>query len=255
MGRSKRHFDITLVFSFIFILVCLFAVWSLKEVGREKTPSQPQIMPTETKPTPIYEPLKPLPREEDSIKEKPVEGEPVEEEPYKDEAIIQEPKRELDVIEDKIEVYKKVDPKLEEYIRSFFTELGCKVQDNWVIDVPTVYSIEWLKRRLDLKLLELGYKLNGNIVFKDNEELLRLGFEKSQPKGRIAIIIDDIGRSTRLNRVLEEIDLPLNISILPKQSKSKDMSLVGMKKGWDVLLHLPMEPKEKSWIDSTFIKV
>ncbi|MBC7321230.1 divergent polysaccharide deacetylase family protein, partial [bacterium] len=48
---------------------------------------------------------------------------------------------------------------------------------------------------------------------------------------------------------------PLNISILPKQSKSKDMSLVGMKKGWDVLLHLPMEPKEKSWIDSTFIKV
>lgn len=255
MGRSKKRkvrFDITLVFSIIFILICLFAVWSLKEVGKDKGPSQPQITLDKTSPTPMYEPLKPLPEEEAPIAKEPIEEEDTtkKETGYKNEVFTENLETKRDVIVDD-----EVDTKLEESIKSFFLDVGCKIENDWIIDIPSLYSVEWLKRRLNMEISELGYNLRDSIVYKDDREIIRLKFKKIKPKGRVGIIIDDVGRSTRLNRILEGIDLPLNISIIPRQSKSRDMSLVGMQKCWDVLLHLPMEPKEKSWIDSTFIKV
>ncbi|MCX7796386.1 MAG: divergent polysaccharide deacetylase family protein [bacterium] len=254
MGKSKRRFDITFAFSIIFILICLFAVLSLREVGKEKTPSQPQIMLNETKPNSIYEPLKPLSNEESLVEKEPTNGY-IGKEVRQNKDTVQKPESKPDVTEDKFETYEKVDIKLEEYIRSFFTGLGCKVQDDWIIDVPALYSVEWLKRRLSMELSELGYNLDGSTIYKDGKEILRLNFEKTKPKGKIGIIIDDVGRSTSLNKILQDIDLPLNVSILPRQSKSKEMSIIGMRKGWDILLHLPMEPKEKSWIDGTFVKI
>jgi len=250
LGRSRKKkvsFDITLFFSIIFILICLFAVWSIREVGMKGDKSQPQVLLPETKPTPIYEPLRPLPEEERPREEAP---------DIENKDIVLETKKETKtVVEDRIEVpEEKLDPTLEESIKSLLMELGCKIQDNWNIEVPTFYSIEWLRRRLNTKLLELGYRLDGSLLYKNDKRVIEFNFNKTQPRGKIAIIIDDVGRSTSLNRILEGINLPLNISILPRQSKSRDMSIIGMRKGWDVLLHLPMEPIEKSWIDSTFIK-
>jgi len=260
LGRSKRKrslFDITLFLSILFLFFCLFAVWSIKEAGMKKYISQPQTVLPETGSTPAYEPLRPLPKEE-----KPVEKSPLQEDTLKDEQLDEaidnmESEREMPEVSEDKEVVpeEKIDPKLEEAIKSFFERFNCKILDDWTIEVPTFYSVEWIRRRLNEKLLELGYSLDGNNICKNSEKILELRFVKSQPRGKIAIIIDDVGVSTSLNRILEDINLPLNISILPGQSKSKEMSIVGKQMGWDVLLHLPMEPREKSWVDSTFIKV
>lgn len=255
MGKSRRDFNITFASSILFILICLFAILSLREVEKEEPfPPQPQIMSNETRSSPTYEPLKSLSAEEDTI-ERESANEDISKEVYQDKDTIKKPEEKSDLTEDKVEMYKKIDAKLEESIKSLFSTLGCKIRDDWVIEVPPLYSVEWLKRKLNTKISELGYNLRDNIVYKDDREILKLNFEKINPKGRIGIIIDDVGRSTSLNKTLQDIDLPLNISILPRQSRSKEMSIIGKRKGWDVLLHLPMEPKEKSWIDSTFIKV
>jgi hypothetical protein len=64
-----------------------------------------------------------------------------------------------------------------------------------------------------------------------------------QPKARVAIIIDDLGRGGRVTRELLAIDRPLNFSIFPFVSHSKDTAIKAKKKGFLVMLHLPMEPK------------
>ncbi len=64
-----------------------------------------------------------------------------------------------------------------------------------------------------------------------------------QPKARVAIIIDDLGMGGRATKELLAIDRPLNFSILPFLPHSKDIASKAKKKGFLVMLHLPMEPK------------
>ncbi|MCG2675624.1 divergent polysaccharide deacetylase family protein, partial [bacterium] len=64
-----------------------------------------------------------------------------------------------------------------------------------------------------------------------------------QPKARVAIIIDDLGMGGRATKELLAIDRPLNFSILPFLPHSRDTAIEAEKKGFLVMLHLPMEPK------------
>lgn len=64
-----------------------------------------------------------------------------------------------------------------------------------------------------------------------------------QPKAKVAIIIDDLGMGGRTTKELLAIDRPLNFSILPFLPHSKDTATEARKKGFLVMLHLPMEPK------------
>ncbi len=64
-----------------------------------------------------------------------------------------------------------------------------------------------------------------------------------QPKTRVAIIIDDLGMGGKVTRELLAIDRPLNFSILPFLPHSKDTAIEAKKRGFLVMLHLPMEPK------------
>lgn len=64
-----------------------------------------------------------------------------------------------------------------------------------------------------------------------------------QFQARVAIIIDDLGRGGRITEELLAIDRPLNFSILPFSPHSKDIAIEAKKKGFLVMLHLPMEPK------------
>ncbi len=64
-----------------------------------------------------------------------------------------------------------------------------------------------------------------------------------QPKARVAIIIDDLGMGGKVTRKLLAIDRPLNFSILPFLPHSKDTAIEAKKRGFLVMLHLPMEPK------------
>lgn len=64
-------------------------------------------------------------------------------------------------------------------------------------------------------------------------------------KGRIAIVIDDWGYNLNNLAIMEEIKTPLTCAILPNLINSKAVARRLNKLGFEIILHLPMEPKEK----------
>ncbi len=72
----------------------------------------------------------------------------------------------------------------------------------------------------------------------------RAGRGELEPK--VAIIVDDIGMNKGPVDKLLELPDPVTLSILPGLPYSKYAAEAANKKGWDVMLHLPMEPLESS---------
>ncbi len=64
------------------------------------------------------------------------------------------------------------------------------------------------------------------------------------PKGKIAIVIDDLGQNKQVAMDLLNLDAPLSFSVFPFAPYSREVAKEASKHGRDVLLHLPMEPKE-----------
>jgi len=61
--------------------------------------------------------------------------------------------------------------------------------------------------------------------------------------GKVAIVIDDLGHSLVIVEKLMKLDAPLAFSILPGLRFSKLIASRANKSNHDVMLHLPMEPK------------
>lgn len=62
---------------------------------------------------------------------------------------------------------------------------------------------------------------------------------------RIALVMDDMGNSLeRAHTLLRLFEGNIALSVLPQARYSKEIARVGSNKGADVLLHLPMEPKD-----------
>ncbi|MEW6008427.1 MAG: divergent polysaccharide deacetylase family protein [Candidatus Omnitrophota bacterium] len=61
---------------------------------------------------------------------------------------------------------------------------------------------------------------------------------------KVAIVIDDWGYSTKNLVLLDGIHKPLTLSILPFQPNSKTIALYAKARNWQVILHLPLEPRE-----------
>ena len=66
---------------------------------------------------------------------------------------------------------------------------------------------------------------------------------------KIAIIIDDLGYDAAILNELEKIDLPLTLSVLPSAPYEKEICALAKRKGWELLVHLPMEPKNYPDLD------
>lgn len=66
----------------------------------------------------------------------------------------------------------------------------------------------------------------------------------AHPKGRIAIVIDDMGPDLGKLKELFNAGGPITIAIMPNQRHSAETAREAAKKGWDVILHLPMEPRD-----------
>ncbi|HID57178.1 TPA: divergent polysaccharide deacetylase family protein [Candidatus Poribacteria bacterium] len=60
---------------------------------------------------------------------------------------------------------------------------------------------------------------------------------------RISIIIDDMGRNTEAFERLVNLKTPITFSFLPGLPFTEEQSLKARAMGFDVMLHLPMEPK------------
>ncbi|MCM8786220.1 MAG: divergent polysaccharide deacetylase family protein [Candidatus Omnitrophica bacterium] len=70
--------------------------------------------------------------------------------------------------------------------------------------------------------------------------------EKKRIKGKVAIIIDDVGWNLSIIKELEKINQPLTLSILPKAPYSKKILNELKDKNYQFILHLPLEPKPPS---------
>jgi uncharacterized protein len=68
--------------------------------------------------------------------------------------------------------------------------------------------------------------------------------KRLQPgSGAIAIIIDDMGNSSHEADMLLAIDLPLTFSIIPGLANARSVAEAAHRKGQEVMVHIPMEPK------------
>jgi polysaccharide deacetylase 2 family uncharacterized protein YibQ len=62
---------------------------------------------------------------------------------------------------------------------------------------------------------------------------------------QLAIIIDDIGEDLKQTKEFLDLGIPLTLSILPDQPHSKGSEELAHARGYEVMLHLPMEPKNR----------
>jgi len=72
-------------------------------------------------------------------------------------------------------------------------------------------------------------------------------------KGRIAIVIDDWGYSLNNLEIVESIKQPLTCAILPNLKNSGLVAQRLNNSGFEIILHLPMEPKEKYRLEKNTI--
>lgn len=61
---------------------------------------------------------------------------------------------------------------------------------------------------------------------------------------RLAIVVDDVGADQEAFRALLALDLPLTLAILPGSRQAGRMAAEAHARGLEVMIHLPMEPKD-----------
>jgi len=66
---------------------------------------------------------------------------------------------------------------------------------------------------------------------------------KTALRPKIAIVIDDLGGENKMSQELLRWDFPITFSILPFTPYSKTLAGEAHRKGKEVILHLPMEPR------------
>lgn len=64
------------------------------------------------------------------------------------------------------------------------------------------------------------------------------------PKPMLAIVIDDMGPDIKKLRELISIGEPVTIAVMPNMRYSKEVSKEASTSGLDVIVHMPMEPKD-----------
>ena len=68
--------------------------------------------------------------------------------------------------------------------------------------------------------------------------------EKKKPLPRLAIVIDDVGVSKAPIKKLLALRMPLTFAILPRQRYSTELANVINEAGYEVIIHIPMEPED-----------
>ena len=132
--------------------------------------------------------------------------------------------------------------------------IPCHIAVDEKADLNLLY--QRLKSRADME----GWEFRGKAFHREEKSLTlsleawlnpqlgyHLHFRKPISKAvpaRVAIIIDDIGSSLTLLQSLLMVEQPLTLSIIPDLPYSAEAARLGHRKGWDIMLHLPMEPDD-----------
>ncbi len=115
---------------------------------------------------------------------------------------------------------------------SFFVVRAC------VHKKPVAYKIEKpspvAKKKITYKKTEPG-----------KEEVAKQPAEEKAKGPRMAIILDDWGNNLSFVKLAIDIGRPVTLSILPHLIHSKDIDAEAYKNNLGVMLHMPMQPKNK----------
>lgn len=60
---------------------------------------------------------------------------------------------------------------------------------------------------------------------------------------RLVIVIDDLGESVNVAKRLADLPFPVSFSVLPHNTKAREVAALARKKNRELLLHLPCEPE------------
>jgi len=134
-----------------------------------------------------------------------------------------------------------------------FTEITIKTTDQDAASrIGDIINNELLKLKQDV-VITRGNNSDHDVVYNISSlglqtHRIRLVYKESWKEPnmalpRIAIIIDDIGNDFNLASSLMDIGLPITLSIMPSSAYAKDIAEKAGEKGLEVILHLPMEPK------------
>ncbi len=74
----------------------------------------------------------------------------------------------------------------------------------------------------------------------------RPAIKKVYPNPRVAIVLDDFGYNNENLAALFEMGIPVTFSVLPNLKYSSTISRAARSKGYEVILHLPLEPHRKN---------
>jgi uncharacterized protein len=96
-------------------------------------------------------------------------------------------------------------------------------------------------KKLALSLFLIMYFSFQIPIFAENNEAKEL---------KAAIIIDDFGGGTGGVRDFLEGEIPITVAVMPFTESSKKHAVWAHKNGFEVMIHLPMEPKKgkRSWL-------
>ena len=125
------------------------------------------------------------------------------------------------------------DPSIAEELQRILRQQVSKFEGELTIKKSTYQAkdvVKVLEIRLDNRL---------------SHQLIIFAEDKKEPEfKRLAIIIDDLGYSLDLIDDLLEINLPLTLSIIPNQKYSREIAKIAHSRGYEIILHLPMEPED-----------
>ena len=60
-------------------------------------------------------------------------------------------------------------------------------------------------------------------------------------EAKLAIILDDLGSDRRAAREIFDLPFPLTVSVLPNHEHSEEIAEEAQRRGYQVMLHLPMQ--------------
>jgi polysaccharide deacetylase 2 family uncharacterized protein YibQ len=72
-------------------------------------------------------------------------------------------------------------------------------------------------------------------------EISPSSLERPTAKPKIAIVIDDLGDSSKAAKQIMQLPGQFTLAIMPHTPHAKNISVLGSEKGHDVIVHLPME--------------
>jgi len=115
----------------------------------------------------------------------------------------------------------------------------------WIIILSLIVAFE------TFLLYSLGRRLKQDIHLKT--KFSSKPKQVTAYKARIAIVLDDWGYNLDTVDLLNEINIPLTISVLPELRYSQKIARDQAAKGRQIILHLPMEPYEKLPLEQSTI--